>query len=75
MGWKVLFIFRKGGSHEPLRAACARLVDIAPTEIVVDSEESDWGLVGGDLQKAMEEAQNEVAPQALHSQDEDLVEA
>lgn len=34
----------------------ARLADVAPTEIVVLSEESDWGLVGGDLREAIETA-------------------
>jgi hypothetical protein len=33
----------------------ARLVDFAPTEMVVFSDESDWAFVGGDFRVAMDD--------------------
>ncbi len=43
-----------------LRDGVASLSDVSPVEFEVLPEESDWGLVGGDLRDAMEEAQPEV---------------
>ena len=46
-----------------IRDGIARLADVAPNELVVLSEESDWGLVGGDLRDAMaSETREIVAP-------------
>ena len=41
-------------SAELLRDGLARLADVAPAEFVILTEESDWGLVGGDLRAAIE---------------------
>ncbi len=55
----------------------ARLADIAPAEMaVVLSEESDWGLVGGDLRDAIETLAPAPAPVATIEDDrKELVEA
>lgn len=41
-------------ASEALKDGLARLADVAPTSITVLTEESDWGLVGGDLRDAMD---------------------
>jgi hypothetical protein len=51
----------------------ARLADVAPTEIVVLTEESDWGLVGGDLRDAMEQQADQSATPVVEA--DELVEA
>ena len=57
----------------------ARLVDFAPTEMVVFSDESDWAFVGGDFRAAIdtliasEKHQQPELP--LTSDDDELVEA
>ena len=57
-----------------IRDGLARLADVAPNELVVLSEESDWGLVGGDLRDAIESETREIDAPA--SDDcEELVEA
>lgn len=56
-----------------LRENLARLADVAPTQIVVQSEETDWGLVGGDFRDAMDAEKKELEDEAL--KDQDLVEA
>jgi hypothetical protein len=53
----------------------ARLVDIAPTHFVVQSEETDWSLVGGDFRAAMDAEKKKLEDEALNDRDEDLVEA
>jgi hypothetical protein len=57
-----------------LRDGLARLADVAPVEIVVLSEDTDWGLVGGDLRNAIEAESNRPQPPAPRDREE-LVEA
>jgi hypothetical protein len=59
---------------EALRDGLARLADVAPNEIVVLSEESDWGLVGSDLRDAIKSQLAETAPPES-DRPEELVEA
>jgi hypothetical protein len=60
--------------EEALLQALARLAGVAPTEITVLSEDSDWGLVGGDLRNAMETAEAKMDEPASDDREE-LVEA
>lgn len=52
----------------------ARLADVAPNEFIVLSEDSDWGLVGGDLREAIESEAPEI-DQPTSDDHEELVEA
>jgi hypothetical protein len=54
--------------------AFASLADIAPPGFTFLSEESDWGLVGGDLRDAMDSAQSRIAEPHVENH-EALVEA
>lgn len=57
-----------------VRESAARLSDVAPTSFRVLSEESDWGLVGGDLRDAAD-ALVATHPDNDHSDTDELVEA
>ena len=59
---------------EALREAFARLADVAPDRITVLTEDSDWGLVGGDFRAAMEAEAAELEKPAEGDREE-LVEA
>lgn len=54
-----------------------RLVDIAPPEFVVFTEESDWGFLGGDLKDAIDTliASDQRLQPSLPFEDDELVEA
>lgn len=55
----------------------ARMVDVAPTEMTVLQEDTDWMAVGGDFAEALEEiASDDPAVRAIvQPPDEELVEA
>jgi hypothetical protein len=59
---------------DDLLESFARLADVAPTEMVVLSEETDWGLIGGDLRYAMDLVESEIA-NPISEDHEELVEA
>lgn len=59
---------------EVIRDGFARLADIDPPEMLVMSEESDWGLVGGDLRDAIDTVTGESVQPVTNDADE-LVEA
>lgn len=50
----------------------ARLADVAPTEMIVLHEATDWLLVGGDFAEAVGEASEEV-PGLMATPEEELV--
>lgn len=62
-------------SGEVLLESLARLSDVAPTEFVALSEETDWSLIGGDLRDAMDAEKGEIADDGASEEHEDVVEA
>lgn len=59
---------------EILCNSIARLTDVAPTYMVVLTEETDWLLVGGDLRAAIDTVKQDPEVRAA-LEDDELVEA
>ena len=53
----------------------ARLADVGPVQLILYTEENDWGLVGAELRAAVDAIAAEQADKTTDDRDGELVEA